>query len=34
MACGVCNEANKAALQILLRLKALIGNGFRHFVTM
>ena len=34
VACGVCNVADKAALQILLRLKACIGNGFQLFVTL
>ncbi len=29
-----CNVANKAALHIPLRLKASIGNGFQHFVTL
>ena len=33
VACGVCNVADKAALQILLRLKACIGKGFHLFVT-
>jgi hypothetical protein len=33
VACDVCNEADQAALHILLRLKACIGNGFRLFVT-
>lgn len=28
-----CNVADKAALHILLRLKACIGNGFQIFVT-
>ena len=34
VACGVCNVADKAALHILLRLKARIGNGFQLFVTL
>ena len=34
VACGVCNVANKAALHILLRLKACIDNGFQDFVTL
>ena len=34
VACGVCNVADQAALQILLRLKACIGNGFQLFVTL
>ena len=33
VACDVCNEADQAALQILLRLKACIGNGFQLSVT-
>jgi len=34
VACDVCNVADKAALRILLRLKARIGNGFQLFVTL
>ena len=34
VACGVCNVAAKAALQILLRLKASIGMGFQLSVTL
>ena len=34
VACGVCNVADQAALLILLRLKACIGNGFHIFVTL
>lgn len=30
----VCNVADKAALRILLRIKACIGNGFQPFVTL
>jgi hypothetical protein len=34
VACGVCNVADEAALQILLRLKACVGKGFQLFVTL
>ena len=34
VACDVCNVADQAALRILLRLKASIGNGFQLSVTL